>query len=66
MWGGAWETAPRFPLTLDFLIKVLYTDFVTKEAATMNAIIHTEAMTATQRAILSRKIHKQEEKEGDE
>ena len=32
----------------------------------MNAIIHTEAMTATQRAILSREMHKQEEKEGDE
>ena len=32
----------------------------------MNAIIHTEAMTATQRAILSREMHKQEEKEGDD
>ena len=32
----------------------------------MNAIIHTEAMTATQRAILSHEIHKQEIKEDDE
>ena len=32
----------------------------------MNAVIHTEAMTATQRAILSREIHKQEDKENDE
>ena len=32
----------------------------------MNAIIHAEAMTATQRAILSREIHKQEKEEGDE
>ena len=32
----------------------------------MNAIVHTEAMTATQRAILSREIHKQEDKENDE
>ena len=32
----------------------------------MNAITHIEAMTATQRAILSHEIHEQEEKEGDE
>ena len=32
----------------------------------MNAIIHTEAMTATQRAILSHEIHEQEIKEEDD